>query len=235
LGLPGAVGFTTANVSGLVSENVILASEKLQKGCASCKNKNAKEIAFAENKLGLRAETLDGTAKQNYFNLLQSIQGFADLSKKLSVYKVVRVNPVNYIYISGTFQKPMDNTLLYAIINGKTGEIALLKTVQYNKDDTNVIAKDFLKDGITTKISLSEMAQKSEENKQLMDAFISANSNASTEQIAVAAKAPSEHWICSFAGVIACVTGCAVFIAVPLAYTACEIACNYFWSNGLCD
>lgn len=232
LGTPGLIGFTAANASGLVSENVVLAAQNFQQQCPTCKNiANSKAVEFAKTKMGLSVEVLSGSNVQHYLGLFKSFNGFNNLGNSLLVYKVVRVKPLNYVYISGTFKAPMNDTLIYAVINGNTDDIAVLKTVKYNDKD-NMLITDYLNKGATTNLSLETIIQANEKRTQDMDEFM--NRYNSEGAITPQSFEGWQKWVCSFAGLVACGTGCAVFIAVPGLPEVCWAACCYFWDNGLC-
>jgi hypothetical protein len=232
LSTPGIVGFATANASGLVSENVILAAQKVQQNCPSCKTlANSKAVEFAKKNMGLSANLISGDEEQQYLSRFKSYKGLDDLNDKLLVYKVVRVEPVNYIYVSGTFKQSND-TFLYAVINGNTNEIAMLKTVKYDGVDT-VNVTNYLHNGATASVTLEGISKSNEQQAQNMDGFMNEYSSSTAIQ-QIMPDVNWQKWCCSFAGLLACSLGCAVFIEVPPGEAACEMFCVYFWDNGLC-
>lgn len=227
LATPGTIGFAAA-ASSLFSKNVVLSAEKFAQGCPSCKNDiNSKAVEYAKN-MGLSTELVAGDEAQRYLGLFQS-QGLSNLGEKLSVYKVAKVKPNNYVYVSGAFKEPMNDTILYAAINGNTDEVLMLKTVKYDGGDS-VSVKDFLNNGAITSVSFKEINKSNEHLKQSLDEFMKKNDPGSVTTLI-----DWYSWCCSFAGILACGTGCAVFFEFPPLYVACDSMCNYFWSTGLCS
>lgn len=234
LGTPAMTGYAAANMSGLVSDDVVLSAEKLDQYCESCTS-NPKAVEYAKQNFGLSAEVITGEKEHDYLSLLKSIDGFSNLKEELSVVSVVKVKPINYVYISGAFNETND-TLLYAVINGNNNEILMLNTVKYDGGDS-VFVKEFSNEGTIkeSSISLAEIAQLKEEHNKEIDAFM--NKYDSKFELAAI---NWEYWCCTFAGIIACRTGCAVFIGVnPIlgvsVYSICTTMCDVMWSGGLCS
>ena len=223
LAIPAMTGYAAANVSGLVS------NKAASTYCQSCTS-NPEVVEYAKKYFGLSAEVITGEEEYNYLSLLKSIDGFSDLKERLSKYRVVKVNPINYVYISGAF-KEANNTLLYAVINGNNNEILMLKTVKYDGGDS-VFVKDFLNDGVIkeNKISLAEMARAKEEHEKEINAFM----NKYDSRIELSA-INWEYWVCQFAGELACAMGCLVFTPNAVLIGICDRMCKFFWGNGLCS
>ena len=223
LAIPAMTGYAAANVSGLVS------NKAASTYCQSCTS-NPEVVEYAKKYFGLSAEVITGEEEYNYLSLLKSIDGFSDLKERLSKYRVVKVNPINYVYISGAF-KEANNTLLYAVINGNNNEILMLKTVKYDGSDS-VFVKEFSNEGTIkeSSISLAEIAQANEENDQELAAFMEKYDS----KITLAA-INWEYWCCRYAGALACTMGCCVFWELPPVMYACRFMCGYLWKSGVCS
>ncbi|MFW0968098.1 MAG: putative immunity/bacteriocin fusion bifunctional protein [Thermacetogeniaceae bacterium] len=229
LGTPAMTGYAAANMSGLVSDKVVLSAEKLDQNCESCTS-NPKAVEYAKQNFGLSAEVITGEKEHNYLSLFKSFEGFSNLKEKLSVVRVVKVNPINYVYISGAFKEKND-TLLYAVVNGNNNEILMLNTVKYDGSDS-VFVKEFSNEGTIkeSSISLAEIAQANEENDQELAAFMEKYDS----KITLAA-INWEYWCCRYAGALACTMGCCVFWELPPVMYACRFMCGYLWKSGVCS
>lgn len=227
LGTPAMAGFAAANMSDLVSDNTT-SIEKINQDCESCAN--PKVVEYAKQNFGLSAEVITGENEHDYLSLFKSIDGFSNLKEELSVVRVVKVKPINYVYISGAF-KEADDTLLYAVINGNTNEIMMLNTVKYDGGDS-VFVKEFSNEGTIkeSSIPLAEIAQVNEAHNKEIDAFMN-KYDSEFELTAI----NWEKWCCKFAGLVACNLGCAVFVELPPVMRFCSVMCQELWGAGVCD
>lgn len=232
LGTPAMTGYAAVNVSGLVPDNTT-SVEKINQDCKSCTS--PKVVEYAKQNFGLSAEVITGEKEHDYLSLFKSIEGFNNLKEKLSVVRVVKVKPINYVYISGAFKETND-TLLYAVVNGNSNEILMLNTIKYDGSDS-VFVKEFSNEGTIkeSSISLAEIAQAKEEHNKEIDAFMD-KYDSKFELSAI----NWEYWCCTFAGIIACRAGCAVFVGVnPIlgvsVYSICTTMCDVMWGGGICS
>jgi putative immunity protein/bacteriocin len=172
---------------------------------------------------------ITGKEEQGYLGLLKSIKEFDNLKENLSVVRVVKIKPINYVYISGAFKETND-TLLYAVINGNNNEILKLNTVKNNGGE-RVIVKEYQNDGIIKEnsISLAEIARANEQNNQELAAFMEKHDS----KITMAA-INWEYWCCRYAGALACTMGCMVFFELPPVFALCKFMCGQLWKSGVC-
>jgi putative immunity protein/bacteriocin len=228
LGIPAMTGFAAVNMSGLVPGKAAFSTEKPDQYCESC-TADPKIVEYAKQMFGLSGEVITGKEEQGYLGLLKSIKEFDNLKEKLSVVRVVKIKPINYVYISGAFKETND-TLLYAVINGNNNEILKLNTVKNNGGE-RVIVKEYQNDGIIKEnsISLAEIARANKQNNQELAAFMEKHDS----KITMAA-INWEYWCCRYAGALACTMGCMVFFELPPVFALCKFMCGQLWKSGVC-
>ncbi len=212
----------------------VFAEEPDKENCSRCNTPNKQILKFVQEK-GLEAELLNTEAADPYITILHQFKGIKDFETKTTILKVVKVNPLNYVYIVGMNQSDPDK-VLYSVINAKQNvmmtlvlaDIAENGDVQISEYDSNGTLKSYTK----TQAELNELDNQKE---AALLSYINDQKSPSTVQPNISIPTNWEYWACQFASWVACNTGCAMFIEIPPAYIACVAACKIAFTTNICD
>lgn len=119
----------------LLSTTLTAYGEKVDTApCNGCSTSNSQILTFAQDEMGLKAELLDAGEAAQYISMLSSqFKGINNLKEKTGVFKVVKVTPLNFIYIIAV-NKSDPNKVLYSVIDEEKLTIKLLMLVDVTEN-----------------------------------------------------------------------------------------------------
>lgn len=203
--------------------------------CTHCNTQNEQILSFAQEQMGLNAELLDTNAASPYIEVLSNFKGIKDFDTKSTILKVVKVTPLNFIYITA-MNENNPNKVLFSVIDGEQNTISAVVlsdiaengNIQISAYDSNGTLKTYQK----TQAELDELVKQKE---AVMLEYINNQNSSDSLQPKISIPSNWLWWACQFGSWLACSTGCGMFIEIPPAYIACTAACRTAFTTLACD
>jgi hypothetical protein len=225
---PILTGFALANTQ---------VQNEVNSTCSACANKEL--VDFAKAKFGISANVLPDDIAQGYINTVKISSAF--INQQLAFgdkVKAIRVNPQDIVQVYG-LARGSDNTVIAAFLDAITGKLISVTTLTWDGlgDNNNVITTKHHQNGEKTVYNNTwkELKVNKANKIQKLKDYMSQNGGlvASTDPELVAID--WQYWCCQFASVVACGSGCLVFVEIPPLMATCDLMCQQIWSANLCN